>query len=304
MNIGYTKPLYILPFDHRATFVKQLLGIEGRLPTTDEINKVKEIKQVIYDGFRKAVSEKVPKENAAIFVDEQFGDEILKDAISNGYIASLAVEKSGQKEFDFEYGNEFGAHIEKYKPTFVKALIRYNPEDNQNINKKQQQKLKILREYCQQHGYKFLLEPLIPPTEDQLKKVNNDQKLYDEELRPDLTIQMIRELQNAGVEPDVWKIEGIEKESSYQKIVSQAQSNNRNSVGIIVLGRGANKEQVELWLKAGRMVKGIIGFAVGRTIFWDPLIKYRDGMVNKQDTIETIAKNYIYFYNVFAQNSL
>lgn len=300
-DLGYTKPLYILPFDHRATFVKQLFGIEGRMPSNDEINKVKEVKQIIYEGFKKAIAQKVPKEFGAIFAEEQFSDEILKDSVLNGYVTVLAVEKSGQKEFEFEYGDEFASHIEKYKPTFAKALIRYNPDDDLEIKKRQQEKLKLLSDYCHQRSYKFLLEPLVPATVSQLAKVNNEQKQYDETIRPDLTVQMIRELQAAGVEPDVWKLEGVESKTSYISMVKQIKIDARDNVNMIILGRGADKSQVEKWLLAGKGLEGVLGFAVGRTIFWDPLINYKDGKIDRTQTIDTIAKNYIHFYTLFTQ---
>ena len=79
-DLGYSKLLFILPFDHRSTFEKGMFGIENEdLLTPDVIDKMKEEKQIIYEGFKKAVEEKIEKEFAAILVDEQFGDKILKE---------------------------------------------------------------------------------------------------------------------------------------------------------------------------------------------------------------------------------
>lgn len=298
-NLGYTKPLYILPFDHRSTFNRHMFNIAGRQPTEDEVKKIVEMKQIIYEGFKKAVAETVPKDHAAILVDEQFGDPIIRDAVANGYNVILTTEKSGQDEFDFEYGEAFPEHIEKYKPTFVKALVRYNPEGNQEVNKRQQERLKVLSDYSHNHGYKLLIESLIPPTENQLKNVNNDKARYDVEVRPNLEVQVVKEFQAAGIEPDVWKVEGMEQKKDYEKLVKQAREGGRDHVGIVVLGRGADASQVENWVATGAQVNGVIGFAVGRTVFWEPLMSFRDGKIERKKAIEEIANNYIHFYQVF-----
>ena len=127
MAIGYDNPLYVLPFDHRATFSKNMFGWKGPLPP-DQTAEIAAVKQVIYDAFKAAVAGGVPKDRAGILVDEQFGAAILRDAASKGYITAFPAEKSGQDEFDFEYGADFADHIEEFDPTFCKVLVRYNPE--------------------------------------------------------------------------------------------------------------------------------------------------------------------------------
>ena len=298
-KLGYTQPLFIQPFDHRSSFMKKMFGIDARQPTAEETTTIAAYKKIIYDGFKLAVASGVPKESAAILVDEQFGDQIIKDAIKNQYIVCVATEKSGQDEFNFEYGDKFAEHINKYKPTFAKALLRYNPAEDAILNARQRAKLKQLSDFCHQNGYKFIIEPLVPATEIQLASVNGDQNRYDNELRPELMIQMVSELQADGVEPDVWKIEGLEQPEAYQKMIAQMRANGRNQVSAIVLGRGADATQVKKWLAAGASVEGIIGFAIGRTVFWQPLLDYKAGKINPEQTAEQIGKNYQHFYQFF-----
>jgi len=300
-DLGYKDPLYILPFDHRSSFMKKMFNISGGL-TKELALMVVHSKKLIFEGFKSAVASGIPVEHAAILVDEQFGDGILREARLDGYKFLLATEKSGQDEYDFEYGHTFAEHIEKYKPTFTKALARFNPEGDKDMNKRQAAKLKILSDFSHESGYKFLIEPLIPATETQLKSVGGDAKKYDDELRPNLTAQMIKELQDAGVEPDVWKIEGFENPKHYEEAIKQAKIDGRQDVSAVVLGRGADSVQVEKWLKAGAKVKGVIGFAVGRTIFWDALIGVRDKKLTLEQAIEKIASNYLHFYKVFTEN--
>lgn len=295
---GYNKNLYILPFDHRGSLEKMFVQ-EGQKLTDKDKQKVKDAKWVVYNAFEAALEKGVPQDNAAILVDEEYGSEILLDAAHLGFTTILTTEKSGQDVFDFEYGENFSAHIEKFKPTFVKALVRYNPDGDTVQNGIQLERLRRLSEYCQGNSYKFLIEPIIPATDQQMADVANDKIEFDVSVRPLLEVKMIQQFQDAGVEPDVWKIEGMENSEDYQKVVMQARSNGRQDVGVVILGRGAGRDTVVSWIKAGREVAGIIGFAVGRTVFWDPLLQLRDGKITRTQAVDLIVDNYVYFYELF-----
>lgn len=300
-NLGYNKDLFILPFDHRSSFLKNMFRIAGKEPTGEEIEKIKRAKEIIYEGFKKSLHDGMPRDSGAILVDEQFGDEILTDARQEGYIVILTTEKSGSNEFEFEYEEDFDNHIKKYDPTFVKALVHYNPEGNREMNSRQRQKLALLTAFCHDNGYKLLIEPLIPATVEQLARVGADPDKYDRELRPILTIEAIKELQNGGVNPDVWKLEGMAEIEDYQMAVKQAKVNGREEVGVVILGRAAENSVVETWLKVGAKVAGIIGFAVGRTIFWDPITSFEDGKITAQEASDMISKRFLHYYHIFIE---
>jgi len=207
---GYDKPLYILPFDHRGSFQKKLFGWPGAL-TPEQTAEIAASKRVIFDGFQLALKQGVEGNKAGILVDEQFGSAILKDARDLGYTTACPAEKSGQDEFDFEYGEDFAEHIEAMHPTFSKVLVRYNPEGDRELNQRQAARLKRLSNYLRDKSEsRFMFELLVPPEKAQLALVENDQKVYDLALRPELMVLAIEALQNAGVEPDVWKIEGLD----------------------------------------------------------------------------------------------
>lgn len=297
---GYTTPLYILPFDHRSSFVKDLFHLSEESLTLEQAEEVKTAKKIIYEGFLKAIATSVPKEGAAILADEQFGSEILQDAHAKGFITMLTTEKSGQKEFMFQY-DDFASHIEMFHPTFTKALLRYNPTGDTDLNKRQLETLKQLSDYCHSHNYKFLVEPLIPATEEQLADMGKD--IFDTNLRPQLTLQMMEDFHDAGVEPDVWKIEGLHSREEYMRAVEVAHRDGRQS-GIVILGRAASIEVVDGWIRAGSGIPGVLGFAVGRTVFWEPLVKYYDHSYSREETVAKIAENYIHFYQVFTEGSL
>ncbi|MFA6897635.1 MAG: DUF2090 domain-containing protein [Patescibacteria group bacterium] len=290
--------LFVLPFDHRGSFVEEMFGILDR-PTEEEKERVRFFKKIIYDGFKIAIDRgAVPKASGAILADEEFGDAILQDAKKNGYRFCVCAEKSGQKEFELEFGDKFAEHINKYRPEFVKALVRYNPDDDSDLNDRQIEKLKVLSDFCREEKYKLMLEPLVLPTEKQMEIVEGDKEAYDLEMRPKLMELMMEELQGGGVEPNIWKIEGVEEKEDYEMLVEQARSGGRKA-DIIILGRHAGDEQVKRWLETGAQVPGVTGFAVGRTIFWDPLVDYKEGKITAERASETIASRFVYFYKIF-----
>jgi myo-inositol catabolism protein IolC len=301
-TIGFNRPLYILPFDHRGSFETKMFGWHGDL-TTEQTAEIAAAKQVIYDGFKSAVAAGVPKERAGILVDEQFGAAILHDAKANGFVTACPAEKSGQDEFDFQYGADFARHIESFQPTFCKVLVRYNPEGDTTLNRRQSVRLKQLSDYL--HGQsqsRFMFELLVPAEKTQLDRLNGNQKTYDLELRPRLMVQTIHQLQNAGVEPDVWKIEGLDRREDCEQMVAAARRDGRDRVGCIILGRGENDQKVHDWLTIAAGVKGFIGFAVGRTDFWEPLANFRAKKITRETAVAEIARRFHEFTGIFEKS--
>jgi myo-inositol catabolism protein IolC len=298
-NIGFDRPLYILPFDHRGSFQTKMFGWKGTL-TPEQTAQVAAAKQVIYDAFKAAVHDGVDGRKAGILVDEQFGGAILRDAAAHGYTSACPAEKSGQDEFDFEYGDDFAKHIENIRPTFSKVLVRYNPEGDRALNTRQAARLKRLSDYLHGKGDTlFMFELLVPAEKVQLDRLNGDKKAYDLELRPQLMVRTIEELQDAAVEPDVWKIEGLDRREDCERIVATARRGGRDKVGCIILGRGEDDRKVHEWLKTAAGVPGFIGFAVGRTSFWDPLVAWRAQKITREDAVNQIMDRYREFIKVF-----
>jgi len=299
MTRGYNKPLYILPFDHRGSFETKMFGWEGVL-TPDQTTQIAAAKRVIYDGFVAAIANGVAKEKAGILVDEQFGAAILHDASARGFATACPAEKSGQEEFDFEYGDDFAAHIELFHPTFCKVLVRYNPEGDQALNRRQSARLKRLSDYL--HGNSqslFMFELLVPAEKSQLDEFKGDKKAYDLDLRPSLMVQAIQDLQEAQVEPDVWKIEGLDRRQDCEKVVSVARRDGRDDVGCIILGRGEDDKKVSEWLATAASVPGFVGFAVGRTDFWEPLVGWLAKKITREDAVAEVARRYREFVDIF-----
>jgi myo-inositol catabolism protein IolC len=298
-TVGFDRPLYILPFDHRGSFQTKLFGWTGAL-TREQTAEVAASKDVVYDGFKAAIRGGLPQQKAGILVDEQFGASILIDARTHGYTTACPAEKSGQAEFDFEYGEDFAQHIETFRPTFCKVLVRYNSEGDRALNERQAARLRRLSEYLHSTSDSlFMFELLVPAEQAQLDRLRGDKKAYDLELRPRLMVEAIEHLQDAGIEPDVWKIEGLDQRRACEDIVKAARRGGRDKVGCIILGRGESDEKVHEWLATASGVPGFIGFAVGRTSFWDPLVGWRAKKITREEAVNRIGGRYLEFVDVF-----
>ena len=263
------------------------------------MNAVADTKPVIYEGFKKAVQGNPHRDAMGILVDEEFGVGLLRDARNNGFITAASVEKSGQEEFDFIYSDDFAQHIEAVKLTFAKVLVRYNPEGDKALNQRQASRLKKLSDYLQHTPYLYMFELLVLAEAVQLEQVNNDKNAYDIHLRPGLMRRAMQELQDAGVEPDVWKIEGLDRREDSEKMVEIARRNGLDNVGLIVLGRGVDRDRVVKWLQTAASVPSFIGFAVGRTSFWQPVVDFQAKHLSQQDTASQIARNFEDWIHIF-----
>jgi myo-inositol catabolism protein IolC len=292
------KKLYVLPFDHRGSFIK-MFGFSEKTLTENQTRILVDYKHVIYESFLAALEMGVQKEDAAILVDEQFGSKIQEEAMVAGITRMLTTEKSGLDEFDFEYGNDFGAHIEKFKPDYVKVLVRYNPEGDKAGNTRQIGRLKMMNDFCHSNKYGFLFELLAVPTEKQLAELGGDKEKYEKTMQGKVMKEAIKEIQDGGIDPDVWKLEGLENFEDMRQVVEQARANGRDNVGVVVLGRGESDAKVRIWLSVAVSIPGVIGFAVGRTVFKQPLTDYHNKILTREQAVETIAKNYKEFVDLF-----
>ncbi len=278
-----------MPFDHRGSFKKHLIGTKKI--TKKQHKELEKLKELIYQAFLKVYKKYEKKDDLAILVDEEFGAKVLKDAKKRKIQICLTTEKSGQKQYGFEYGSAFGRHINKFKPDYAKALVRYNPI-NKKINKVQLKKLKRLSDFCKKNNYKLLIELLVPATDKDLKLVNTERN-YEKTLRLIRTVAAIKEIKQK-VKVDIWKMEGFSNKC-WKRILKVIPKNS----SIIFLGRGEDDKKVKQWLLAAKKFDQIIGFAIGRTIFLDALIKYKEKKITKSKAQDLIAKKFQSYINLW-----
>ncbi|OGL76556.1 hypothetical protein A3B21_01320 [Candidatus Uhrbacteria bacterium RIFCSPLOWO2_01_FULL_47_24] len=268
--------LFVLPFDHRASFAKNLLGFPYPKLSAAQKKQVIAMKQVVFDAFLIARKTVKNPNDLAILIDEEFGAPIIQAAKKQHIQFALSVEKSGQSVFDFEYGTQFGAHLLRSRPTWAKALVRYNTASvKENIL--QRKRLKILSDFCKKHRLGFILEVLLTKKGARLPQAK----------------QMMQEMQHNGIIPTIWKLEGFEKAADWVRLKKITSSN------LIMLGRGESKSQVEKWVKVAAQSGVVNGFAIGRTIFFKPLEDWRDKKIDRAAVVKQIADNYLYFINLW-----
>ncbi|HEY7401178.1 MAG TPA: DUF2090 domain-containing protein [Actinomycetota bacterium] len=297
MTLGFDGKLFLLAFDHRGSFQETFFGVEGE-PTPEQAASIADAKAVIYEGVLSALQGGAPREGAGVLVDEQFGADVARAAKGEGLLLAMPVERSGQAEFDFEYGEEFGEHIERFDPSFSKVLVRYNPEGDASMNERQAERLRRLGAWLHERGRRYLFELLVPAEAHQLASVEGDAARFDVEVRPGLVVRAIGELQRAGVEPDIWKLEGLERREDCIAVAEAATTGGRHGVVCVVLGRGADRDAVDRWLRAASGVPGYAGFAIGRSIWWDPLRAFVDGEEGRDEVAARIGSHYRRFIDV------
>jgi myo-inositol catabolism protein IolC len=298
MGLGYDGKLFILAFDHRGSFQKKWFGLEGD-PSPEETERIADAKHLIFEGLLRSADQGIDPGATGALVDEQFGGTVPQQAKERGFKLAMPVEKSGQNEFDFEYGDDFGEHIETFDPDFSKVLVRYNPDGDAEMNRGQVERLKRLSDWLHENERKFLFELLVPAEDAQLEQVGGDGDRYDAELRPELMRRAIADFQEAGIEVDIWKIEGVDERSDAEMLAEQARSGGREGVVCVLLGRGANDEKVDHWLRQAAPVDGFVGFAIGRSIWGDALKAFIDGSMEREDAAERIGRNYKRFVEVY-----
>ena len=297
MPLGYDKRIYIMAFDHRGSFIK-LFGLSGELSAADTA-RISDGKMLIFEGLQRAIADGASREAAGVLVDEQFGAAVARAAKEEGMPFAMPVEKSGQDEFDFEYGDEFGAHIEDFDPTFSKVLVRSNPDWPGEVNERQFQRLRRLSDWLHDRERRFLFELLVPGTAEQLAGVGGDAGRYDTEVRPKLMLRSIEAIQGVGIEPDIWKIEGVDSSATCAEIAALVRRDGRDGIGCVVLGRGADDAAVESWLRAGAAVEGYLGFAIGRSIFNASVKGVASGTMSREEGQALISQKYRHFVDVY-----
>ena len=297
MPLGYDRTIYIMAFDHRGSFQK-LFGVSGP-PTPEDTARITDGKLLIFEGLQQAIAEGASVETCGVLTDEQYGADVARKARAEGFPFAMPVEKTGQDEFDFEYGDAFGDHIEEFDPTFAKVLVRSNPDWDAEMNRRQFARLKRLGDWLAGHGRRFLFELLVPATPDQLAAVGGDANRYDTEVRPGLMLRIIEEIQEAGIDPDIWKIEGLESRETCAQVSELVRRDGRDTVGCVVLGRGADDAKVEAWLRAGAGVPGYLGFAIGRSIFNESVKGVASGAMDRSEGAALISRKYRHFVDVY-----
>ena len=287
-------PLLILAMDHRASFGKSLFDVQGDQPDAGQLAAMQAAKQLIYAGLARALG-RLPGGRAGVLVDERYGQPVADTAHSDGVVLAVPVERSGRDWFELEWGQDWIARVSASRPDFAKVLIRDNPAFPRARREQQLRKLREVGDALRTLGIPLLYELLVPATGDQLAAAGGSTDAYDRDLRPGLVIQVIADNQAAGVEPAIWKVEGLETADAARAVVTQIRAAGRDAVCAIVLGRDAPAARLEHWLAVAGPVVGFAGFAIGRSIWEDPVASHNNGRASEDEAVGQIAERYLNF---------
>ena len=284
------QPLFILAMDHRDSFGRTLFGVHGT-PDAGQLAGMRSAKDLIFAGARQVAENNTDPGQLGILVDEQLGADVARQARKAGFVLAMPVEASGSERLTFEYGDDFAAHVEAFDPDWIKVLVRFNPADPAELRDAQTQALQRLHDWATASRRRWLIELLVPPTREQLV-AHDDQALYDETERPALTAQVIASLTAAGIHPGIWKLEGYETTAGAQRVLDAVRDSGAPASSCIVLGRNAPQRQVDHWLTIAAPLAGYVGFAVGRSIWDQPIAGYLARHADRDATEARIAGNY------------
>jgi myo-inositol catabolism protein IolC len=291
-------PLFILAMDHRESFGKTLFDVEHDDPDAAERAAMTSAKQLIFEGLQVALPS-VTSGRVGVLVDERYGQHVI-DAVkhsSQPIVLAVPIEASGHEWFTLEWGDAWLDQVESVRPDYSKVLIRDNPDFDPAQREAQFSRLAQVSTRLHAAGVPLLYELLVPATEAQLAKAGQDAGVYDRDIRPGLVVQVIADNQAHGVEPTLWKVEGLETVEAARQVAGQARADGRTT-DLIVLGRDAPAARLDHWLEVASQVEQFVGFAIGRSIWEDAIREYEAsdrGESAADQARRTIAGRYLGF---------
>jgi myo-inositol catabolism protein IolC len=291
-------PLFIMAMDHRGSFGSTLFKVENDRPTPEQRARMVEAKQLIYRGLAH-VSPELPVGRAGVLVDEEYGEGVIEAARRDGLVLAVPLEASGHDWFTLLRPADWVEHLQGIGPDYAKVLVRDNPDLPEDERRAQLRRLAEVSAALHKVGTPLIYELLVPATPDQLTRVGGDAARYDAELRPELVTRVIAENQDAGIEPALWKVEGLETTEAAREVADQARTGGRDA-DLIVLGRDAPEERVNHWLAVASAVEAFVGFAIGRSIWEDAIRAWTHGELDDAQTSDRVAATYLAFCRQWA----
>jgi myo-inositol catabolism protein IolC len=292
------QPLFILAMDHRDSFGRTLFGVTGT-PADEQLASMRSAKSLIFAAAERLAGTDIGSGQLGVLVDEWLGADVARRAKAAGFVLAMPAEVSGSDRFRFAYGDDFAQHIEAFDPDWVKVLVRFNPADPAELQQDQIKMLRRLGDWISTHRRHWMIELLVPPTREQLT-AHEDQAMYDSRERPALTVEVITTLTQAGIHPRIWKLEGYETTEGAELVLAAVNSTDPGS-SCIVLGRNAPQRQVDHWLDVAAPLQGYVGFAIGRSIWDEPIADYQAGRSDQDTTEIQISERYAGFIRRYLQ---
>ena len=293
------EPLFVLAIDHRGSVATDLFGITGP-PSRADLSRMRQAKALVYEGLRH-VAGSIPFGREGVLIDEDLGEDVIRKAQSDGVVVLMPIEKSGSGAFQLEYGDRFAEHVDAFDPDFFTALVRYNPDDDESVRRTEIGRLAAVSEWAGRTNRRWIMELLVPPTPEQLA-ANHGPGGFDRAARQALTAQVIAQLQDGGVRPTIWGLEGFDAASGADEALAAVAADGRYPAACMVVGRDAPIDLVEQWL-AVAADRQFVGFVVDRTVWEEPLRRFLAGALSNEGVIQAVAATYTALVDSFVRGS-
>ena len=299
MNQG-TDELFVLVVDHRRSF-RRLFGVGDDLSAAER-ERLEDAKHLVWEGFLQAAERTaVPRNRLGVLVDEELGARVARAAGDAEVQLAMPVERAGRRLLELEHDEEWARHLDAFDPGLGKALVRWNPGDEAETKRAQAQLLSRVGAWLHQTGRRLVVELLVPATDDDLARVDDDHDRYDTERRPELTRRAIREIRDLGVEVDIWQVEGVDEPADAEALAAMIHDEGSEGEIALVLGNLEDEQRFEHRLRTTGSLPGIVGLAVGLPAWGQHLAAYRDGEIDRETTAERIGDAFANFIDVYTE---
>jgi myo-inositol catabolism protein IolC len=263
--------LLILAADHRDSLERGLYGLTTP-PTPAQAARISADKLLVYQALLDAAAWLPAQIQPGVLIDEQYGASVAELASRSGGAVSLCmpVEASGQEWFGFAYGEDWQRHAGFFAAGHVKVLVRDNPGLDPARREQQARRVAQVSAWAAGAGRSLIVDLRVPATGADQDATEDDIQRYDLELRPGHIVQVMEYLQDHGVEPALWMVEGPSWHDHAVAVAATARRGGRQA-RCLVGGRHAPYDTLEHWLQVAAPIPGWAGFAIGGSIWWDPL---------------------------------
>jgi myo-inositol catabolism protein IolC len=278
--------IYMLAADHRWQWEEWC--DERSIPRA----RIGEVKRLAYDGFLLARDRSAAvRESGALLVDEQYGSGVLADALRAGVTVGTPAEKAGA--FPLTWSAE--PFWRALTGAFVKVLVRYRPDDEEAVRDGQWEKLDALQTWCRGAGKPLVVEILVA-------RRGEAEEAFEAVGRPEMLAGFIAEAYRRGLTPEFWKIEGTLSPQGARTIDAAIAAN--AACRQIILGKAAALSTIGRWFAAAAASPTAIGFAIGRSVFWEPSAAFLTGTHTAERAAHDICANYLDLVDAWKQSRL
>jgi myo-inositol catabolism protein IolC len=288
-------PWFVLAVDHRRPHLGALLGLPDE-PGPEHAATIGAVKAAVAAGVDAAIGAGADPASAGLLIDEEHGTAPARSAVAAGRLVVMPVEDSGRDRFTLADPGIVD-RVAAIGPRGVKALVRYNVDGDPDANRESEAGLRDLAARLPRPGPELMVEVIVPPTPRQLDDAGSAER-FARTRRPALAARAIAALFDAGIDPDRWKVEGVDDLDDAAALADAAGRDGRTP-RLVVLGAGAPTARVDAWLRVAARTPGWTGFAVGRTLWWDAARELVAGRIGADEVTARVAAAFRHAIEVY-----